>query len=86
MFNMNYLFDDSLTIKAKGVMSIIVNAPNSFHITVENIANVSSGGKDTVRLAINELISYGYVERERVQGENGKFEGFQYNYSITGGL
>lgn len=83
---MNYLFDDRLTIKAKGVMAIIANAPNDFHITVENIAKVSNGGKDTVRLAINELIGYGYVERERVQGEGGKFEGFQYNYSITGGL
>ncbi len=61
----------NLTLKAKGLLSLMLSLPDDWYYNMQGLATLSSDGIDSVRSAIKELKHHGYVERHRL-GEKEK--------------
>jgi predicted transcriptional regulator len=74
----HHLFNDKLSLKSKGLQSIMLALPENFSYTTQHLAEYCNNSVDTVRVAVRELEKSGYLTRERVRDENGKFSGIEY--------
>ena len=66
-----------ISVGATGLYCYLFSHKTDQQITVEFICGHFKEGKDAIRSKINELISTGYLERQRVT-ESGKFKGYNY--------
>lgn len=75
------LEDKRLSWKAKGLLAYLLSKPDSWNCMVTDLIKQSKDGRDGVRAGLNELIAAGYVKRSKVVGEDGQFEGCDYEVS-----
>lgn len=61
-----------LSLKAKGLMSLILSLPDSWDLTVNGLVEIIKESKNTVYSILKELNSFGYVERNRITDSTGK--------------
>ena len=61
-----------LSLKAKGLMSLILSLPDSWELTVNGLVAIVKESKNTVYTVLKELNGFGYVERKRVTDSSGK--------------
>ena len=61
-----------LSLKAKGLMSLILSLPNSWDLTVNGLVEIVKESKNTIYSILKELNGFGYVERNRVTNLTGK--------------
>lgn len=73
-----FLRDDRLSAQAKGIFAYILYLPEDWCIYQSELVKHFSNGKDSIRSAIKELESFGYISKEHIKGEHGKFVGWQY--------
>ena len=66
-----------ITVGATGLYAYLFSHKAEQQITVEFICGHFKEGKDAIRSKINELISAGYLVRQRVT-DKGKFKGYNY--------
>lgn len=75
----NFHFKETgMSLKAKGLLSMMLSLPPEWDYSVEGLITLSSDGETSVRSGLKELEEFGYLIRERVY-ENGKIEGVEYN-------
>lgn len=67
-----WLRDNRLSLKARGLLSLIMSHSQGWSLSINSVANQNQEGKDAIRSAIAELESYGYLTRSQVN-ERGKF-------------
>ena len=72
-----HLRDKRLSLKAMGLLSLIISLPENWQCSISGFTSMSNDGKDSVGNTIKELEKYGYLKREQIK-ENGKFAGFNY--------
>lgn len=72
------LGDTSLSWKAKGLLAYLLSRPDDWQVWEKDLVARSRDSRDSVRSAVKELIQAGYILRERIQGEKGRFEGYEY--------
>lgn len=70
--------DEGLSWKAKGLLCYLLSKPDDWKIYINELKKHSTDGRDATRSALNELMECGYVLRNRLHGDNGKFQGFEY--------
>lgn len=76
----NYHFKErGLSLKAKGLLSLMLSLPDSWNYSVSGLVTLSKDGKDSVMSALAELETFGYLTRERVKDKQGKYSGIEYN-------
>ncbi len=75
----HHLRDKSLSLKAKGLMSLMLSLPDDWDYSVAGLVAIVSEGETAVRGAIKELIDNGYLVRERVY-DNGRI--VDWNYTL----
>ena len=75
-----HLRDTRLSLKAIGLFSIILSLPPEWDFSIAGLAAITRDGIATVRAALNELESNGYLTRKRVRGEDGKLENNEYTF------
>ena len=75
-----HLRDTRLSLKAVGLFSLILGLPPEWDFSSAGLAAITRDGIATVRAALNELESNGYLTRKRVRGENGKLEKNEYTF------
>lgn len=69
----NYHFrDKNLSLKAKGLLSMMLSLPDGWGYSVEGLAKLSSDGRDSVMATLRELERFNYLKRSRVRNESGK--------------
>lgn len=68
-----HLRDRSLSLKAKGLLSVILALPDNWDYTIAGLAAISREGIDTIRRTINELEDAGYICRVPVRDERGRY-------------
>ena len=73
-----HLRDMELTLKAKGLLSLILSLPEDWDYTIAGLACICREGKDAVRAAVTELESAGYIQRRQTHDETGAFAGNEY--------
>ena len=61
-----------LSLKAKGLMSLILSLPDSWDLTVSGLVAIVKESKNTIYSVLKELNGFGYVERNRVTNLSGK--------------
>ena len=68
-----HLKDRRLSLKAKGLLSQMLSLPDDWDYTLSGLAHINKEGRDTIRTAIRELESAGYITRQQTVEPNGKF-------------
>ena len=74
----HHLRDKQLSLKAKGLLSVMLSLPAEWDYTLAGLAYISKEGVDAIRAAIRELESAGYVIRTRVRNEAGQLGDTEY--------
>lgn len=74
----HHLRDERLSLKSKGLLSLILSLPDDWRISIEGMTQFSADGKDAIRSAIRELTDAGYITRAQTHSEAGTFSGYEY--------
>ena len=73
-----HLRDRALSLKAKGLLSLMLSLPEDWDYTLSGLARICQEGRDAIRGAISELERAGYVQRRQTTDEAGKFSVNEY--------
>ena len=73
-----HLRDKSLSMKAKGLLTIMLSLPEDWDYTIAGLATLSADGRDSITTTIRELEDHGYVKRHQSRGEKGTFAQNEY--------
>ncbi len=68
-----HLRDQTLSLKAKGLLSMLLSLPDTWHYSVRGLAAISLEGVDGILTALKELETHGYLERHQLRQPNGRF-------------
>ena len=66
-----HLRDKEISLKAKGLMSLMLSLPEEWDYTVSGLAFISKEGIDAIRAAVRELENAGYLIRSRRRNDAG---------------
>ncbi|MEK4306897.1 hypothetical protein [Oceanobacillus sp. FSL K6-0251] len=80
--NNSLLWNQELSLQAKGLLSIFLSNSETFEINMKEIITRSKNGRDAHYKAITELINYGYFARVEVRDSDKHwFENIEYIFS-----
>lgn len=75
----NQIFRDKrLSLKAVGLLVTMLSLPDDWDYTIAGLTAIVKDGKSAVRTALNELEDCGYLVRETVREETGRFADLDY--------
>ena len=74
----HHLRDRSLSLKAKGLLSLMLSLPEGWDYTTKGLARICKDGVDSICAGVRELEEQGYVIRERVRNANGQLGAIEY--------
>ena len=67
-----HLRDEALTLKAKGLLSLILSLPDDWHYSINGLATLTKEGRAGVMSCLRELEAAGYISRHQLRGEHGR--------------
>ena len=73
-----HLKDKRLSLKAKGLLSVMLSLPDDWNYNMKGLARLSKDGIDSVRSTVKELEQYGYVTRRRIRTDTGQLADTEY--------
>ena len=73
-----HLRDKSLSLKAKGLLSLMLSLPEEWDYTTKGLAYICKDGVDSIRTAVRELEGAGYIVRQRERHADGTLGGIEY--------
>ena len=74
----SHLKDRSISLKAKGLLSLILSLPDGWVYTIKGLATLNSDGLDSTRAALKNLEDHGYVVRRQLYDKRGRFAKCEY--------
>ena len=74
----HYLRDNSLSFKAKGLLTLMLSLPEDWDYTITGLAQFTADGRVSIASTIRELEERGYIRRNQTRGENGAFAQNEY--------
>jgi len=74
----HHLNDKALSLKAKGLLSLMLSLPDSWDYTTRGLASICKEGVDGIQATVRELENAGYIIRRRVRDQNGQVRGMEY--------
>ena len=66
-----HLQDKALSLKAKGMLTLMLSLPEDWDMTLKGLVALSNDGIDSVRSTIKELEEHGYLSRSRGRNARG---------------
>jgi hypothetical protein len=83
----NAPFDDKrLSVEAKGTLAYLLTRHHNWNIHTSQIGDRLGMGRDKTYRVFQELISAGYMQRLRVKGANGQWDGYDYEVDCECGV
>lgn len=73
-----HLKDKNLTLKSKGLLSMILSLPDEWNYTTRGLAAICKEGVDAIGSALKELEMAGYIVRHQLRGANGRITDTEY--------
>ena len=73
-----HLRDKRLSLKAKGLLSLMLSLPEGWDYTLRGLAAICKDGIESIGAAVKELESGGYIERRQIRNEKGHFVHWEY--------
>ena len=77
MYN-HHLRNTKLSLKAKGLLSLMLSLPEDWDYTTKGLACICKDGVDSITTALKELEQHGYLTRQRLRNENGQLGDIEY--------
>jgi len=74
----HHLRNTELSLKAKGLLSLMLSLPDGWDYTTKGLARICKDGVDSICAGVRELEEHGYVVRERVRNANGQLGSIEY--------
>ena len=74
----HHLRNTSLSLKAKGLLSLMLSLPDNWDYTTKGLASICKDGIDSICSAVKELEQHGYIVRERVRNDKGQLTTIEY--------
>lgn len=72
------LQDETLSWKARGLLCYLLSLPDNWSIYAEELAKHATDGITSTSTAIKELIHAGYITKQQLRTEEGKFSNYEY--------
>lgn len=73
-----HLKDNGISLKAKGLLSVILSLPEDWNYTTRGLAAICKEGVDSIGAALRELESAGYLIRHRLRDKGGRISDTEY--------
>jgi DNA-binding MarR family transcriptional regulator len=73
-----HLRDESLSLRAKGLLSLMLALPDDWRFTQSGLAEMCREGVSAVNAALRELERCGYLTRRRARNERGQLGNVKY--------
>lgn len=77
-----HLMDKSLSLKAKGLLTILLTLPDNWNYSVETLTELSNDGRTAVRTTLQELEKHNYLVRKKIYVKN-QIAGTEYHVFET---
>ena len=74
-----HLREKDMSLKAKGLLSLMLSLPEDWDYSVGGLAKLSKDGKDSVTNTLMELERFGYVKRTQCLNDKNQFDGYDYD-------
>ena len=74
----HHLRNKALSLKAKGLLSLMLSLPDDWDYTLKGLARICRDGVDSIAAAVNELEEAGYIVRKRVRDDKGRVRDMEY--------
>lgn len=74
----HHLRNKDLSLKAKGLLSLMLSLPEDWDYTVKGLAYICKDGIDSINGTIKELEATGYMHRQRVRNDRGQLTTVEY--------
>ena len=74
----HHLRDKSLSLKAKGLLSLMLSLPEDWDYTTKGLARICKDGVDSICATVRELEGAGYIVRARERHADGTLGGIEY--------
>lgn len=74
-----HLRDMNLSLKAKGLLSLMLSLPDNWDYSIGGLAAICKEGREAIESALKELKIYGYLKVSMSKNEKGQFD---YIYDI----
>lgn len=74
----HHLKNAALSLKAKGLLSVMLSLPDDWDYTLAGLAHISKEGVDAIREGVRELETAGYIVRNRVRNAKGQLTSTEY--------
>ena len=68
------LNNNKISLKAKGLFVYIQSKPDGWNFSADRIALSHVEGRESIMSALKELETHGYLKRQKIHGERGKWE------------
>lgn len=73
-----HLKDTSLTLKAKGLLSMMLSLPDEWNYTTRGLAAICKEGVDSISSTLRELEKQGYIIRNQLRDSKGRISDTEY--------
>ena len=73
-----HLRDANLTLKAKGLLSMMLSLPDQWNYSTRGLASICKEGVDSIGRTVRELEAAGYIIRRQLRGEKGRIIDTEY--------
>lgn len=74
----HHLRNTELSLKAKGLLSLMLSLPENWDYTTKGLACICKDGIDSINSGVKELEANGYVIRRRLRNEKGQLTTTEY--------
>lgn len=74
----HHLRNTELSLKAKGLLSLMLSLPEDWDYTTKGLARICKDGVDSICSTVKELEEQGYVERRRLRNDKGQMTTVEY--------
>ena len=74
----HHLRNTELSLKAKGLLSMMLSLPEEWNYTTRGLASICKEGTDSIGSALKELERTGYIVRNRLRDSKGKIVDVEY--------
>ena len=74
----HHLRNKALSLKAKGLLSLMLSLPDDWDYTTKGLAMICKDGVDSICSTVRELENAGYIQRRRVRDSHGRLAEIEY--------
>lgn len=74
----HHLRNTALSLKAKGLLSLMLSLPEDWDYTTKGLARICRDGIDSICSTVRELEEHGYIIRRRIRNEKGQMTTVEY--------